>query len=177
MQFLRDADKIKGQTMAEAAAVQITHPANRARQKAQPIDDADFKSLLQMAEASAKRLGVDYADSVNVAAHRLGTLATTARTTRAQRPEALESIQDMAFEMRGEGASFGFDVVSLVADSLYKLVDGMPASASTSCFKIVEMHALALNALLAGGIRIADDDPVARQIIAALAAASAKMKT
>lgn len=163
--------------MPEAAAVVITHPSNRARQKAQLIDETDFNSLLQMAEASARRLGVEYADSINIAAHRLGKLATTARIDPSERSAVLEKIRDMSFEMRGEGASFGFDVVSLVADSLYKLVDEMPSSASTSRFKVVEMHALALNALLAGGIRVANEDAVARQIIAALTAAAAKMKT
>ena len=160
--------------MPAAAAAPITTPPNRAKEKAQPLDDRDFDALLTMAEGAAAQLGVKYADDVNVSAQKLARLAASARKHRGQRADMLKEIQDMAFELRGEGASFGFDVVSLVADSLYKVIDGLNDQSNKLNLKIIEMHALALNALLAGGIRAADNDEIARQIIAALGAARKK---
>ena len=72
--------------------------------------------------------------------------------------------------MRGEGASFGFDVVSHVTDSLYKAIDGFPDQSDKLGLKLLEIHALTLNALLAGGIRALDEDEIARQTVAALGA-------
>ena len=160
--------------MSAAAPAQITNPPNRAKLKAQPLAEQDFQALLSMAKGAAQQLGVKYNDTVNTSALKLARLATSARKVPAQRAATLEKIQDMAFELRGEGASFGFDVVSHVADSLYKVIDDLPDQSDKLGLKIVEMHALALNALLAGGIRASDEDEIARQIIAALGAARKK---
>jgi hypothetical protein len=157
--------------MPSAAAAQITNPPNRAKQKAQPLADRDFDALLMMAEGAAAQLGVKYAEDVNLTALKLARLSAFARRDTNLQASTLTEIQDMAFELRGEGASFGFDVVSLVADSLYKVIDDLEDSPTKLRLKIVEMHALALNALLAGGIRAAEEDEIARQIIAALGAA------
>lgn len=82
--------------------------------------------------------------------------------------------QDKAFELRGEGASFGFDVVSHVTASLYKAIykaiDDLPDQSDKLGLKLLEIHALALNALLAGGIRALDEDEIARQTVASLSA-------
>ena len=160
--------------MTAAATAQITNPPNRAKQKAQPLAERDFQTLLSMAEGAAEQLGVKYADKVNTSALKLARLAASARRVPEQRAATLQKIQDMAFELRGESASFGFDVVSRVADSLYKVIDDLPDQSNKLGLKIVEMHALALNALLAGGIRATHEDEIARQIIAALGTARKK---
>jgi len=166
--------KVRDTSMSAAAPAQITTPPNRAKLKAQPLAEQDFQALLSMAEGTAQQLGVKYTDTVNTSALKLARLAASARKVPAQRAATLQKIQDMAFEMRGEGASFGFDVVSHVADSLYKVIDDLPDQSNKLGLKIIEMHALALNALLAGGIRASDEDEIARQIIAALGAARKK---
>ena len=82
----------------------------------------------------------------------------------------MRKYQDKAFELRGEGASFGFDVVSHVTASLYKAIDDLPDQSDKLGLKLLEIHALALNALLAGGIRALDEDEIARQTVASLSA-------
>ena len=156
----------------------ITKSRNRLRQKATPMEEGEFAKLLQLAQATADELGKAYESAVSDRAR-----ALTSRVGKAQaadgddRLKALEAVSDIAFELRGEGASFGFDVVSLVADSLYRIVSEPQGEVPDFTLKVVEMHALALNALLAGGVRSAADDAVAAQILAALAAAKRKVET
>ena len=153
---------------------QISAPANKTRQKVTPMDKGEFAELLGLAEDSAARLGAAYEDTVSTAAARLTRLANTARRDTSCRANTISEIADMAFELRGEGASFGFDVVSQVADSLFRMTEKADGGIDRFTLKVVEMHALALNALLAGGSRSATDDAVAAQILAALAVAKNK---
>ena len=158
-----------------ANAAAIVRPSfNRARSKVTQMAAGDFKRLLDMADASAARLGDAYQDTVRQSADRLAKLAGIARRNEADRAAALDEISYMAFELRGEGGSFGFDVVSQVADSLYRMMSVPSRAASPLVISVIEMHALALNSLLAGGVRSATDDAVAAQILAALAAAKTK---
>lgn len=156
-----------------AKPAKITHPPNRAKAKVSPLPATAFKELLQAAEASAAALGVGYAETIANSAKRLTRLSNDAQANGGD-ADTMRKIADMAFEMRGEGASFGFDVVSQVADSLFRLTENFAGDPGGFKLKVVEMHALALNALLAGGVRSATDDEVAAQIMGALAAAKAK---
>jgi len=152
----------------------ISKPVNRVRDKARPMAKNELAKLLSMAEATASELGEAYEDAVGEAARKLARLASAAKQAGGDdRRQLLGEISDLCFELRGEGASFGFDVVSQVADSLYRMTDRNDALSSLA-MKVVEMHALALNALLSGGARSAADDAVAAQILAALAAAKKK---
>jgi len=54
-------------------------------------------------------------DTVNASALKVARLAASARTVPAQRAATLEKISRYGLRIGGEGASFGFDVVSRVA--------------------------------------------------------------
>lgn len=138
------------------------------------MDDKAFKELLAKADAGVAQLCVAYAETVRESAQDLIELVDAAIADTEDRAARLNGIADMAFELRGEGGSFGFDIVSLVADSLYRLAD--KAAPGDLTLRVVQMHAQALNVFLAGGKRTVDE-PVAKEIIDGLTAARKKALT
>jgi len=61
--------------------------------------------------------------------------------------ERINKIFDIAHETRGQGGSFGYPLVSLIADSLCKFVERKGALNSEQ-LNIVQLHLLALKAVL-----------------------------
>ncbi len=158
--------------MARAPVAIVTPTRNRAHAKATRISNTEFIQLLIDAERAAAELGAAYATTVGESADRLARLAAAAQATDPADPKIVRQIADLAFELRGEGGSFGYDVISDVAGSLYSVVDGRTLDRFSA--QVVDMHARALKSLIAGGVRRAAEDPVAAEILGALAEAKQK---
>jgi hypothetical protein len=62
-------------------------------------------------------------------------------------PECVAKMYDMAHEIRGQGGSFGYPMITLIADSLCKFMDGS-ANMAERGRNIVQLHLLAMKAVL-----------------------------
>ena len=98
--------------MSKQSAARITQANGRLRAKTPRMPEKEFSRLLTLAEASVTSLGAAYADSVAQSAGKLSDLSAAALSDEPSRQERLEKLRDLSFELRGEGGSFGCDVVS-----------------------------------------------------------------
>ncbi len=58
----------------------------------------------------------------------------------------IDSMFDVAHEIRGQGGTFGYDLISKVSDSLCKFLDGRSTLESLEC-DVIKVHILAMKAV------------------------------
>lgn len=75
----------------------------------------------------------------------------TSRVGRAD-PVRLKALYDMSHEIRGQGGSFDFPLISVVGDSLCKYLDGRPRLKTTD-LDVVRVHILAMKAVFRQGLK------------------------
>jgi len=61
-------------------------------------------------------------------------------------PDGIEAMFDMAHEIRGQGGSFGFDLISVIGDSLCKFIDGRARLTGVE-LEVIKVHILAMKAV------------------------------
>jgi len=69
---------------------------------------------------------------------------------------------DMAHEIRGQGGSFGFPLVSVIGDSLCKFLDGRARLAGAE-LEVIKVHILAMKAVFRQDLK-GTQDAMARDL-------------
>ena len=82
-------------------------------------------SLLKKAEDRIAEVGATYPDRVKSDLEKLVALAGQAASDADRRAEAITSINLIVHEIRGEGATFGYPLLTKFAGSLFKFTDGL----------------------------------------------------
>ena len=59
---------------------------------------------------------------------------------------------DIAHEIRGQGGSFGFDLITVIADSLCKFIEGR-RRINTSVLDVIQVHIMAMRAVFHQGLK------------------------
>ncbi len=72
------------------------------------------------------------------------------------------SLFDMAHEIRGQGGSFGFPIISVIGDSLCKFLDNRQVLTTTD-LEIIRIHIFAMKAVFRQGLK-GDCGEVGREI-------------
>lgn len=64
----------------------------------------------------------------------------------------IRKLYDMAHEIRGQGGSFGFPIISILGDSLCKYI-GSRETLSQSQLEVIRLHILAMKAVFRQGLK------------------------
>ena len=124
-------------------------------------------SVLERAERAVAAMADSY---LEWAARDVGRLQAALAEARSQPGDQtpIQRLREIAHEVRGQGGSFGFPLVSRIATSMYRLLrEGTSFPASS--LDIVDAHIEALRAVLAQRAR-GDGGPTGQQIGAGLEA-------
>lgn len=160
--------------MAKPAAYEVIQPANPLRAKVGPPRPTD-PGLIARAEAALQDMAGEYLGWVadDLAALEAGAAAFAAASEPAPRIKALQSVYGVVHDIKGQGATFDFKLVTVIAASLCRYLErteeigdgAVPADA-----EIVSAHVAALRAVINNGIK-GDGGPLGRQVESGLAEA------
>ncbi len=153
-----------------AATIEVIQPANPLRLKVGPPRPAD-PGLLSRAEARVADLADDYRSWVQGDLEQLEARlaeAAAAGDTLA-RTSTLRAAYVLAHDIKGQGATFDYPLVTHVADSLCRYIE-RTVDLDRTDFKIAAAHAGALRAVLANDVR-GDGGALGRQVVDSLAQA------
>jgi chemotaxis protein histidine kinase CheA len=140
------------------------------QQPVAPGEQSSFaKGALERAEAemadAAARYVVWVQDTVrDLAGH--FRRATEAPPSSAERAEALKSIGHIAHELRGQGGTFGFPLITAFAGSLFKFTQG-DGSDTPERMSVVKAHVDAIRVVFAQEIR-GDGGQIGQALVQAL---------
>lgn len=104
------------------------------------IDDSDdLPDAVRQAEAAVAALAANYAEWVKEDLDQAREALARARQTAPENGEAMQAMFAVCHNIKGQGGSFGYDLVTSIGESLCDYIrDGEPASAPK--LKVVDAH-------------------------------------
>lgn len=163
--------------MAKPAAYEVIQPANPLRAKVGPPRPTD-PGLIARAEAAIQEMAGDYlgwvANDLVVLEAGAADFAAAADDP-ARRAGALQTVYGVVHDIKGQGATFDFTLVTGIAASLCRYLErtaeiGGANDALAADPEIVSAHVAALRAVVQNEVR-GDGGPLGRQVEGELAKA------
>lgn len=139
------------------------------QQPVAPGESSFAKNALERAEAEMAEAAARYVDWVQDTVSQMNSLfrqATEAPAGSAERSEALKGIGHIAHELRGQGGTFGFPLITAFAGSLFKFTQGETTD-SAERMAVVKAHVDAIRVVFAREIR-GDGGEVGKALVQAL---------
>ncbi len=125
--------------------------------------------MLEVTESQFQEVISDYPDWVQETLNRLTALVEVCVNFPDKRLNNYKQINEIAHEMKGQGGTFGYPLVSTFGDSLYDFT-GPNAGISDNHVQIIKAHSDAMKATINGRIQ-GDGGQVGTELKAMLAAA------
>ncbi|MEP3246798.1 MAG: hypothetical protein ABJN40_00215 [Sneathiella sp.] len=155
-------------------AVKFYRTRNRLLEKAGGIganaETVTFSpEMLEETETQFQEVISDYPDWVQETLNKLTALVEVCVNFPDKRLTSYKKIQEIAHEMKGQGGTFGYPLVSTFGDSLYDFT-GVNAGVSDDHVQIIKAHTDAMKATISGRIQ-GDGGQVGIELKAMLAAA------
>ncbi len=118
---------------------------------------------IKRAEVAIKKIGEDFASWAQSDLDEMDQALAAAREDPGRQEEYIMRIFRRAMELKGQGGSFGYDLISQVGDSLKKFTESR-REASPRDVEIIAAHVQAMRVVMADDIR-GDGDEVGRAIV------------
>ncbi len=122
----------------------------------------DTKAI-ERADAAIKMIGNDFANWAQSDLDELDKALAAARKNPDQQEDYITEIFRRAMELKGQGGSFGYDLISQVGDSLKKFTDSR-SEANPRDMEIIAAHVDAMRRVMVDNIK-GDGGDVGRAII------------
>ncbi len=119
-------------------------------------------AVLEQAENAVRKLAVGYTEWVQADLARLDAAYEAVAAAPTCGPEQLEPLLNAAHDIKGQGGSFGYPLMTRIGGSLCRYIEqlGDPAALDLA---LVDAHRQAMRAIVDNRIE-GDDDPIGRQI-------------
>jgi CheY-like chemotaxis protein len=132
------------------------------------------KQVLQRAEAALKKEQPDFTKWAFGYLTEIDKLVTKAEHLPTARTSSIQAINDIAHDLRGQGGTFGYQLVTVLAESLYKATEpGVKMDAIT--FQVIRAHSDSLKAVFREKIK-GDGGTVGRALLKAFEKAIQRAK-
>ncbi|MEH6403016.1 MAG: hypothetical protein V7750_06555 [Sneathiella sp.] len=132
------------------------------------------EGLMEEAENQFQEQISDYPEWVQATLSRLTGLVEVCHNFPDKRAPSYKQIQEIAHEMKGQGGTFGYPLVSTFGDSLYDFT-GQNAGVSDNHVQVIKAHVDAMKATITGRIQ-GDGGQIGTELKAMLAAAIKQYK-
>ena len=131
------------------------------------------EELLEQAEESLERQSLDFTEWAQNYLRDISNMLDKAREFQEKRRSCLNEINILAHELRGQGGTFGYPLITILGKSLYEATNA-ECSEDDKELDIVKAHIDAMKAVLREKIS-GDGGPVGRQLLEGLKAAINKI--
>lgn len=110
---------------------------------------------MEAAEAALNKMSEDYPDWVSALLVKLQEQHGRCVDTPEKRHEFFEKINHIAHDMKGQGGTFGYPLITKFSDSLYGFTVKRPGEINDNQIELVKSHVDAMRAVIRG--RVAGD--------------------
>ena len=129
-------------------------------------------NLLKKAEETVAKVGANYGDRVKTELDELHSLANRLLSETDKRAEIIHEINKLVHEIRGQGATFGYPLLTKFAGSLFNFTEGLE-NPNERQLALIRAHIDTMTGVVKNRIT-GDGGPVGAQIDQTLAAAIQK---
>lgn len=150
---------------APARAAEIIQVPNTLRLKIGPRFGAMDAAAIAKAEEALKGLAGEFGQWLQEEVDKLEAARATVKAGGAT-PKAMDQLYLHAHDLKGLGTTYEYPLISRIASSLCKLMDG-PSGRDTAALFLVDAHIDAIRAIVRGEIRD-PEHPVGRTLAQAL---------
>lgn len=159
--------------MSNRSDVQIIKPPNNLiKAKTGTGRVTPDAEAIQRAEHAMKKIGEDFPKWAQTDLDEIDKALAAARKDPANQEEYIMQIFRRSMEVKGQGGSFGYDLISLVGDSLKKFTESR-TEASPRDVEIIAAHVNAMRVVMVDDIK-GDGGEVGRAIVQGLYKLTAK---
>lgn len=158
--------------MAERPNVEIINPPHRIRERVSgggPIS----KAMLDRAEAAIESLENQFSQVAALEVQKLTTLHREASENRNLRDEKVQGIFVIAHDLRGQGSTFDYPLVTRIGSSLCTFTEQLDSS-DDKALEVIGVHIGALHAVVSNAVR-GDGGAVGKEIAMGLEMAVKKI--
>jgi chemotaxis protein histidine kinase CheA len=132
-----------------------------------PSGERGMSATLARAEAAVADLARDYASWALADVVKAGKALAAAKNDRAARPEQVEALFRVAHDLKGQGSSFGYPLVTKIGHSLCALTRDRGMAYEDKHLELAQAHVDAIQLVLTKGIK-GDGGKVGAELIAKL---------
>ena len=160
--------------MTERASFQVINPPNRLAIKVPRHGGPDLQTIVRDAEAALRELSESYDEWIRADIATLEDLLDQAVADGTAAPKLIDRIFVISHEIKGQGATFEFPLLTLIAESLCTLIE-TSGEESSERLKLIGLHIDALKVVVNENIRGAGGDS-GKEMIAMLRMAVEKAR-
>ncbi len=137
--------------MRRGANFEVIHPPNTLAAKVPKYGGPDLRTVMKEAEQALEALREDYLTWIRQDTKALANAIAKLRDASGTGVGELDAVYRIGQDIKGQGATFEFPLLTLIADSMCRLI-GMDVG-PTERLKLIELHADALNIVVRDDIR------------------------
>ena len=157
--------------MADQPKTQLVNPPHPIREKVTGGGDIS-EEMLQRAGQAVQALSDGFIRNAADDVEKLAQLYEQATADPANRVDAVREIFSVSHDLRGQGATFDYPLLTRVGSSLCSVAESIDPT-DDKCFAIIGLHIDALRAIIIRDIK-GDGGPIGREIAAGLEKAAGK---
>jgi hypothetical protein len=135
----------------QKADVQIITPPNLLKQKVSG-SGGPTPDMLAKAEAAISQMSDDYPNWALVDVDRLGAMVAEAKPSDASGKEVLGEAFKLAHDMRGQGGSFGYPLMTRIANSFCRFIEALD-NVDAGALEICDAHVKSMRAVLQNRVK------------------------
>ena len=142
----------------------VVQPSSSLRDKVGDTGPGDsVKAMLARADKAVEVLSVEFVHWINDDLERLQTAHDELTSNPDDPRSVMDKVYNVAHDMRGQGGSFGFPLITRVGSSLCRYIEGRDWASASSDLQVVSAHIGALKVVLSRNLR-GDGDEVSRKV-------------
>lgn len=130
--------------------------------------------MLERAEQVIADVAGDYLEWVQGDLQKLRAALDSLVQSDDRQAVALERLFDVSHEMKGQGGSFGYDLMTVIADHMCRLIERLDGKAGPNEIEVLQLYVDALHVVIAKGLT-ADGGPEGKRLLDGLAKVSARL--
>ncbi|MBY0431428.1 MAG: phosphorelay protein [Rhodospirillales bacterium] len=118
---------------------EFIHPPNTLKSKVSYGPDGVDMDMLEKAEAVIANLQGSYLEWVQEDLTKLQALYSEAAADESRRPEVFRKIFGISHDVKGQGGSFGYNLMTIIGNQLCRFIEGSKAT-GTSEMEVIKLH-------------------------------------
>lgn len=131
------------------------------------------EATLQRAEQVIEDMADSYLDTVRADLDKIQKSFAALKAGAGDRKKHLADIFQIAFDIKGQGGSFDFNLMTVIGNQLCRFLDGLEESANHGALEVIQLHIDALQVVIAQGLK-GDGGAVGEQLLSGLEGVIAK---
>ena len=131
------------------------------------------EAALQRAEQVIEDLADTYLDTVRSDLENIQKAFSSLKAGTGDKKKHLADIFQIAFDIKGQGGSFDFNLMTIIGNQLCRFLDGLGGEANDSALEVIQLHIDALQVVIAQGLK-GDGGTVGEQLLSGLEGVIAK---